>query len=239
MTDIRIKDIHVFSELKEAMAQLEMQTSPVVSTTEECLREFHRDLEIDLKESLTQLRELQSSAQEAASGDDLDKASQAHNFGEEISRLNQKIQELKSSIGTTEHLLIRSGSLARKIADMTQSTAKAHIALQTFEQISLRYLKLSSLNTQGSANTGNGSHTTFNSGQLMLVGDTFHFSKQNSISTIDIQRMENNIKSGNRNGNKLSIDGVSQSDFTMLENNGFTIQKIGPNDYSAFKTIER
>jgi hypothetical protein len=30
---------------------------------------------------------------------------------------------------------------------------------------------------------------------------------------------------------------VNPLDFDMLKNNGFTIQQIGPNDYTAFKNI--
>ncbi|MEY4125928.1 MAG: hypothetical protein RL737_117, partial [Bacteroidota bacterium] len=36
---------------------------------------------------------------------------------------------------------------------------------------------------------------------------------------------------------KVSISNVSQLHFNMLEQNGFTIQKLAPNDYSAYKEL--
>jgi hypothetical protein len=36
---------------------------------------------------------------------------------------------------------------------------------------------------------------------------------------------------------KVSISNVSQLHFNMLEQNGFTIQELAPNDYSAYKEL--
>ena len=239
MTDIKIRDIRVFPELREAMGQMIAQSNPLIDSAEENLRGFLRDLTTDLKESQTQLEELKDGAREASRGDDPGKAAQAQKFGEEMSQMNQKIQELKSSMATTEHLLLRLDVMKRKMSDMTQTTQKAVGVLQQFEEIAMRYLKLSNIHQSGSTNTQTGSQFQSNAGNLRLVGDTYHFSKENSLSAMDIQRLENEIKSGGIKGNKLSIDGVNPLDFDMLKNNGFTVQQIGPNDYTAFKTFEK
>ena len=239
MTDIKIRDIRVFPELKEAMRQMSAQSNPLIDSAEENLRGFLRDLTTDLKESQSQLEELKDGAREAARGDDPGKAAQAQKFGEEMSVMNQKIQELKSSISTTEHLLLRLDLMKRKMNDMTQTTQKAVNVLQQFEEIAKRYLKLNKLQNSGSTSTQTGPHYNPDKNNLRLVGDTYHFSKENSLSAMDIQRMENEIRSGGNKGNKLSIDGVNPLDFDMLKGNGFTIQQIGPNDYTAFKTFEK
>ncbi len=239
MTDIKIRDIRVFPELREAMGKMSAQSNPLLVSAEESLQGFLRDLTTDLKESQTQLEELKDGAREASRGDDPGKAAQAQKCGEEMSQMNQKIQELKSSIATIEHLLLRLDLMKRKMSDMTQTTQKAVGVLQQFEEIAMRYLKLSNLHKSNSPDSQTGSQFQSNAGNLRLVGDTYHFSKENSLSAMDIQRMENEIKSGGTKGNKLSIDGVNPLDFDMLKNNGFNVQQIGPNDYTAFKTFEK
>jgi hypothetical protein len=57
---------------------------------------------------------------------------------------------------------------------------------------------------------------------------------------MDIDSAMNNMKSvnqGSQKANKISFSEVSQSSFSILEKNGFTIQKIEPNKYSAYKEI--
>jgi hypothetical protein len=49
------------------------------------------------------------------------------------------------------------------------------------------------------------------------------------------QAKQNNT--GSSSASKVSLGNISQSSFSLLEKNGFTIQKIGPNEFSAFKEL--
>ena len=50
-----------------------------------------------------------------------------------------------------------------------------------------------------------------------------------------VEAKQNNT--GASSSSKVSLGNISQSSFSLLEKNGFTIQKIGPNEFSAFKEL--
>jgi hypothetical protein len=237
MTDFKIRDIRIFGDLKDAMLKVKSNIEPVLDSSSEALQLFLRDLQIDLKESESQLNDLKDKARAASDGNSPDKAAKAQHYGEEMSQMNHKIQALKSYIFTTQHLLMRFDLVKRKMGDMKQITSKGANALQSFEELGMRYLNITNLHRSGNNSNNTSGHSITSGDQLRLVGDTFHFSKQHSISQMDIQRLESEIRTGQKAGYKLSIDGVNQLDFSMLKSNGYKIQQIGPNDYTAYKTI--
>lgn len=238
MTDFRIRDIRIFGDLKDAMLKVKSNIKPVLDSSNEALQSFLRDLQIDLKESESQLNDLKDKARATSNGNAPDKVAKAQRYCEETSQMDMKIQELKSSLSTTQHLLMRFDLLKRKMGDMEQITSMGVNALQSFEELGMRYLNITNTHRSGNNFNQTNVHSTNSGDQLRLVGDTFHFSKQHYISQMDIQRLESEIRTGGQAGYKLSIDGINQLDFSMLNSNGFTIQKIGPNDYTAYKTID-
>jgi hypothetical protein len=77
---------------------------------------------------------------------------------------------------------------------------------------------------------------------LTQAGDAFHFNldktsqvNQHMLDAILNQAKQNNT--GSSSASKVSLGNISQSSFSLLEKNGFTIQKIGPNEFSAFKEL--
>jgi hypothetical protein len=238
MTDIKIKDIRVFSELEKGLSSVNQQIAPALDAAENSLRSFIHDLEVDLKESQTSVQKIGKQSDAVKSGNATDKPAQEQELSREAGMLNQKIQELKSYISTSELLLVRFDTLKRKSDDMRISAEKGCAALGSFQELAQRYLKVPSSNGNSSITSGSVSQYSDNY-KLRELGDTFHFTSKGTISQFDLHHLENQVKSEVNKGNKLSIDGISQSDFAILESNGYTIQQIRPNEYSAFKTVEK
>jgi len=236
MTDIKIRNNTVFADLIEAKSNVQMHVDDIVAKVDSGMREFLRDMQTELLESQSQLKKNSDEARIASDGNEPDKATKAQEFAKEADSISQKIREMKSGIATTEILLLRFEALQRKLNEASQKSKLSANALRQFEQIAMRYLNLENHNLASTKNYSSGVH--LKNDKLRLVGDTFHFTKQdNNITQKQLQDMEYEIKNG-RVGNKISIDGISQLDFSVLKSSGFTIQKIGPNDYSAYKMIE-
>ena len=72
-----------------------------------------------------------------------------------------------------------------------------------------------------------------------MLGNTFHFSTDQRLSQLSIQKLELEIKNSRQKGNKISIDNVSQLDFDLLKKQGYSIQEIKPNEFSAYKKIDQ
>ncbi|MCE2711729.1 MAG: hypothetical protein LW688_04220 [Cryomorphaceae bacterium] len=218
MTQWVISDIMLYEQLAKTIDGVAQQLPSISEQNRDCLEQLRRDIEVDLKESIDQLSNL---------------SKEDH---EEKSRLNQKIETLKGLLSQTDMMLSRFRNLEGHHTEFMKLGQKAQSILNTFSQLGSSYLKL---RAHGGSNVSNNKGISQNKmiKGVRLLGDTFHFSKQNNLSQLTLQSLENDIKNSPQKGNKISIDKVSQSDFDLLEKNGYTIQQIRANEFSAYKTI--
>jgi hypothetical protein len=218
MSQWNINDIKLYGQLVTTISLVSNQLPTVMREGKDCLDQLYRDIQVDLKESIDQLQNL---------------SEEDH---EEKSRLKQKIESLKGLLSHVNMMHSSFRTLETKNADFTKMGEKAESILTEFTQIGSVYLNLRTNGSNDSGNTSRNPNVSLNK-EIRLLGDTFHFSKQNNLSQMTIDSLERDIKNSHQKGHKISIDKVSQSDFSLLEKNGYTVQEIKANEYSAYKTI--
>ena len=214
-----INDIKLYSSLAQTLNEIGQQLPAIINESKTCLEQLHRDIEVDLKETSGQLKKTPKENPE------------------EDSRLNQKIMSLKTILSSTEMLLNEHKSLESKTMDTNLLIQKGGVILQSFEQIGQTYLNLNSNNNSSTNSTGE--LNTRRMDDVRLLGTTFHFSTDQRLSQFSLQKMELEIKNSRQRGNKISIDNVSQLDFDLLKKQGYSIQEIKPNEFSAYKKIDQ
>ena len=214
-----INDIKIYNSLAQTLAAIGKQLPSIINESNDCLDQLHRDIEVDLKESTGQLKKLPKEDAEQAG------------------KLRQKIMSLKTILSSAEMLLNEHKTLESKTMDTNSIIQKGTAILQSFEQIGQTYLNLNANNNSFTNSTGE--LNTRRMDDVRLLGNTFHFSSDQGLSQFSIQKMELEIKNSRQRGNKISIDNVSQLDFDLLKKQGYSIQEIKPNEFSAYKKIDQ
>ncbi len=214
-----INDIKIYNSLAQTLSLIEQQLPTIINESKKCLDQLHRDVEVDFKESSGQLNKLPK--EDAEQG----------------SKLRQKIMSLKSILSSAEMLLNEHKTLESKTMDTNSIIQKGTAILQSFEQIGQTYLNLNANNNSSTNSTGE--LNTRSMDDVRLLGNTFHFSTDQRLSQFSLQKMELEIKNSRQRGNKISIDNVSQLDFDLLKKQGYSIQEIKPNEFSAYKKIDQ
>jgi hypothetical protein len=214
-----INDIKLYSSLAQTLNEIGQHLPAIINESKTCLEQLHRDIEVDLKETSGQLKKTPKENPE------------------EESRLNQKIMSLKTILSSTEMLLNEHKTLESKTMDTNSLIQKGGVILQSFEQIGQTYLNLNTHNNSSTNSTGE--LNTRKLDDVRLLGNTFHFSTDQRLSQFSLQKMELEIKNSRQRGNKISIDNVSQLDFDLLKKQGYSIQEIKPNEFSAYKKIDQ
>jgi len=260
MSDFRIKEPHLFVQLNQALQQIESISPRVLSGVKLHVEKNIKDIYVDIKETENEINDLKNQQRQAQQSAELQLnsntsnesgTSQEHNQPEGPSsdelkilenQKNQKLQELKNALSTLEHLKIRFTTKETQFNKIISDSRNAKQILNAFYEIGMKYISFPNNNSNNSFDKNNQSlnENKFNIfNDVKRVADTFHFEASGSINQSKIDEIERNIKNSSEKGNKISIDNISQSDFTMLEKNGYTIQKIDANDYSAYKNVER
>ncbi len=240
MSDIKINDLAVFGELKRGIGQLGQGLPGIVTNTNTSLESLKRDIAVDIKETEQEIEKQKKLASQAENIPNQGTSRGQDDPKAKLSQLNQKLGVLKNSLSSVEHLMIRSRQLKTKADDILNSTSKANQVLDSLEAVAREYLQLPATNTSGSSFSGGGpGNGNYSSSNIRMLGDTFHFTKGNQLGQSQIDNLERQAKQNGTKGNKISIDKVSSLDFNLLEKNGYKIQQIGPNDFSAFKMINR
>jgi hypothetical protein len=239
MSQFKVKSPDVFSELASAISTPCQKSPNLVNSFIHLVEQFRDNLYTDLKETQTQA-EQRSNEKKEASGNLEEEQSAQH----DVNNFQQKESALKSAISQTDHLLMRLKGTQSRAFSMSSASTKGIQALNEFEKIARVYLKggNSSSSDRTSQFDRNGSSGEKSFSGIKQVGDSYHFdldrTTQINQHTLDsLMYKAKQLNQGANKANKVSIGNVSQSSFTMLEKNGFTIQKIGANDYSAFKEI--
>ncbi len=239
MIDIKINDLTVFGELKRGIGQLGQRLPSIVSNTNTGLESLKRDITVDIKETEQEIEKQKKLASQAENNPNQGSSKGQDDPKAKLSKLNQKLGVLKNSLSAVEHLMIRSRQLKTKADDILTSTPKVCHILDSLEAVAREYLQLPASYVSGTNLTGGGTdYGNKSNSEIRMLGDTFHFTKGSQLSQMQINDLELQAKQNITKGNKISIDKVSSLDFNLLEKNGYKIQQIGPNDFSAFKMIK-
>ena len=243
MTNLKIKDIGIFQEIANNINQVVDIAPQLMKEVNKALEDLKRDLFTNMMETKkeiktidAEIRELGQANQEGGQND-----SQIRELRDKLNYLNIRFQDLQNSSSKLDHIINLFERSENKLIIMLSKMPNAISKLNAIQQISQKYLKINS----SGIDSGNNQSTRQNNGnesiQIKVLGDTCNvkFKVGKNITEMDLNAIENKLKSSDFKGNKISIDHVSQSDFNVLQKNGYTINKNGPNDFSAFKTIDK
>jgi hypothetical protein len=225
-----INDIRLYEEVGRELPICSKNLEQLNNEVNTALNDLLRDLKVDHEETDEELE--RCNAQQSAEN----KSGQS---GENCNEIQQRKYELESLMSEVEHMIIS----FRNVLDESQ---RANAKMQRAQQIMNQFLSISESYLKQQSNSGNVSSTQNDvvrnqndSNSYRFVGDAFHFTKSDSLSQGDISKLEQDISQSGRKGNKISIDRVSQLDFDLLEKNGYAISENGPNDYSAYKLLDK
>lgn len=241
MSDWIVRNPDVFVQLAKAITAACQNAPQQLHQFVQLLEQYQEALFTDLKETQTQVEQRKNEVQDQQENGDWAQESEAR--GEE-SQLKQKEMELKSALSSINLMLTKLRSTESRIRAMRTTSSTGINALSQMESLARTYI-----NGGAAHNGGRSDRNRTNVGQnqqvnntLTKVGDAFHFKldstsqlNQHMIDAVMQQAKQNN--SGSGSATKVSLGNVSQSSFSMLEKNGFTIQQIAPNEFSAFKEL--
>lgn len=216
-----IQDLGIYEEVGQELLLLSKSIEEVNIETTAILDDLLRDLNVDYKET--------------------EEAIQQAKEGEDTNALQQRKFELKSLISEVEHMLMTHRQREIDSQNVTQKMQKAKQIMEQFTVIAENYLGNRTSGYQNNKVTGYDSNlgNTTRKDDYRMVGDAFHYTKSDSLNQMDIEKLEQQIEQSSDKGNKISIDKVSQLDFDLLKENGYSINQNGPNDYSAYKFITK
>jgi hypothetical protein len=241
MSDWIVRNPDVFVQLAKAITAACQNAPQQLHQFVQLLEQYKEALFIDLKETQTQIQQRKNEVKDQVENGDWKQESEAR--GEE-SQLKQKEEELKSALSSINLMLTKMKSTESRILAMRTSSSTGISALSQMESLARTYIS-SGAGHNGSSSAQN--HTSSErhqdaSNTLTKVGDAFHFKldstsqlNQHMIDALMQQAKQHNL--GSESATKVSLGNVSQSSFSMLEKNGFTIQQIAPNEFSAFKEL--
>jgi len=216
-----INDVRLYGEIGQELPVLSKGIEEINAEANGILNELLRDLGVDYQETVD---EIQQADEE-----------------EDTSELEQRKFELKSLISEVEHMIIAHRQIEDDSKRVSDKMQKAQQIMSQFAVIAEHYMGVRS--TGFHSHQGNNQDNQWGNraakDDYRHVGDTFHYTKTDSLNQLDISKLEQQIKQSSDKGNKISIDKVSQLDFDLLEKNGYSINQNGPNDYSAYKIISK
>lgn len=242
MTDFRVKDISIFSELTHNIELIEGNAPEQLSRVKESLEGLKRDIYVDVLQTREEIEEAKKNlrmAEAAAAMSEKADLTEIRELRQKISHLSEKLQRLESAESQANSLIMKFNQTQNKFEGMIKNCCQAKDKLMAFDHLARQYLNMSGNTSQKSGGGKAGAKYQNDSADIRLVGDTYHMTKKNQLQQSDLDRLENQLKSSNTKGNRISIDKITPSDFSLLEKNGYTIKEIKPNDYSAFKNIDR
>lgn len=244
MSDFKVKDISIFSNLELRFDQTDQHAPQALESGKEAIEELKRDIQVNVVETKQELDSAKQELLAAHAMAALDKnadQSEIRRIQQSIQQLTNRLNSLENASAQMEALLSKYNQLVGSFKHMLKSCMPAKQELVLFENIAKKYLALhgDSHNLGGrksSSNEYNQNHVDID---VREVGDTYHYTRKDNLNQMDLDELEGKLKEPSYTGNKISIDKISQSDFTLLEKNGYKISNIGPNEYSAYKEIEK
>jgi len=252
MNDFIVNGPDVFTSLRKSMIDFHQQAPAILEQIQQAIEEVLIDLNKDqletegsLMEKSKEFEKLKSkttTSQDSKSNENLSQnIKEEQEKQREIERFNNYKQELINAQAKIKAMGQQVQQLKSELNNHVIGSSKGLQALTEFADIANRYLQSGSLSAPINT-TSNGSNNAHRKGVISEIsGNTMHVKELDNINQLNINNLIEEAEKYNLfNGNKIkkvSISNVSKFHFNMLEQYGFTIQKLAPNDYSAYKEL--
>ena len=252
MSDFIVNGPDVFTSLRKSMIDFHQQAPDILEQIQQAIEEVLIDLNKDqletegsLMEKSKELEKLKSkttTSQDSKSNENLSQNNKEEQEKQhEIERIKTYKQELINAQAKIKGMGQRVQQLKSELNNHVIGSSKGLQALTEFADIANRYLQSGSLSAPINT-TSDGSNDAHRKGVISEIsGNTMHVKELNNINQMNINNLIEEAEKYNLFNNnkikKVSISNVSQLHFNMLEQNGFTIQELAPNDYSAYKEL--
>jgi Mg2+ and Co2+ transporter CorA len=244
MSDFKVKAISIFSNLEMRFDQTDQHAPQALEAGKEAIEELKRDIQVNLVETKQELvsakQELIAAHAMAALDKNADQ-SEIRRIQQSIQQLTNRLNSLENASAQIEALLSKYNQILGSFKHILKVCMPAKQELVLFENIAKKYLAMhgNSHNHGGRKSSSNEYNQKQDDIDVREVGDTFHYTRKDNLNQMDLDQLEGKLKEPGYKGSKISIDKISQNDFTLLEKNGYEISNIGPNEYSAYKEIEK
>ena len=255
MSEFIVKGPEVYAELGAAFQKINQVAPTVIPKVEEVIKNIRKKLETDLLETAQELKkkteEIESAEQQLEnskndqnnpesnkSNDGSNQLAHVHHLKREQENLKKKEQGLKNALANINHLLHQVNECENNILNRISETKKATSALSQFEALANQYINLTTPSSASSSSSSSSASTRTTNVNNELIGDTLHvnWDRGASINQTDLDRLEQSLGHGEmQKAQKISFSGFSQNDFAILKKNGYTIQSLGDNKYSAYR----
>jgi len=252
MSDFIVNGPDVFTSLRKSMFDFHQQAPAILEQIQQAIEEVLIDLNKDqletegsLMEKSKELEKLKSkttTSQDSKSNENLSQNIKEEQEKQlEIERFNNYKQELINAQAKIKAMGQQVQQLKSELNNHVIGSSKGLQALTEFADIANRYLQSGSLSTPINT-TSDGSNDAHRKGVISEIsGNTMHVKELDNINQLSINNLIEEAEKYNLfNSNKIkkvSISNVSKFHFNILEQNGFTIQKLAPNNYSAYKEL--
>lgn len=252
MSDFIVKDANIFFELKDCFIHINQSVPPKIQNSLTIIQDFIEKIKIEKIEYKKQIEDIKKEIEEL-NNEDKNKAQGNDEYDQEKSRgvkiklhkalqkeidLNNKSHIIGSSLANFEHLITTLMNLEQKTRNVISDSQKGINALTEMGMLAQKYLSMS-MNYSGSSNKTSTIGTNESIIKNKIIGNTMHrdCKKGERIDQMQLNSILKDFQNSNTNDRveKLSINNVSQFDFSILEKNGFKIQETGSNTYSAYK----
>ena len=243
MTNLKIKDLGIFQEIAQNISQVNTQAPQLLNMVSNALDDLNRELFTNILETKKEFKTIDAEIRELgqANKEDGQNDSQVRELREKLNYLNIRLNDLQNSSSKLDHILNQFKRLQDKLMSMLSKMPNAVGKLNAIQQIAQNYLNIDSTGFDSAKIQSTRQDNGIAPIQIKELGDTYHVKLKvgKTLNQGDLTAIESKLKLSDYKGNKISIDRVSQSDFNILQKNGYTINSNGPNDFSAFKNIER
>ncbi|MEY4860325.1 MAG: hypothetical protein RL059_24 [Bacteroidota bacterium] len=244
MSDFKVKAISIFSNLEMRFDQTDQHAPQALESGKEAIEELKRDIQVNVVETKQELDSAKQELIAAHAMAALDKnadQSEIRRIQQSIQQLTNRLNSLENASAQIEALLSKYNQILGSFKHMLKVCMPAKQELVLFENIATKYLAMhgNSHNHGGRKSSSNEYNQKQDDIDVREVGDTFHYTRKDNLNQMDLDQLEGKLKEPGYKGSKISIDKISQNDFTLLEKNGYEISNIGPNEYSAYKEIEK
>jgi len=256
MSNFKLKDPNLFLELSYSIQMIERTAPEILTKIKSHLNKCIELIKNNIKETDNEINKLRNKQrgfnQESLNLKNEKKTNSESSQNQKPSLVDlkksetnnsQKLQELKNTLSELEHLKIRFDGKVSQITKAIADARNGQQILKQFHEIALKYLAFpkhieNHLQRDTFQISNKNNFNVIN--DIKQIGDTFHYSNNDGgLSQFKVNEIERNIMNSSEKGRKISIDNISQSDFSVLEQNGYTIQKIDANQFTAYKNIEK
>ena len=243
MTNLKIKDLGIFQEIAQNINQVNTQAPQLLNMVSNALDGLNRELFTNILETKKEIKTIELEINELGlvNKDGKQNDNKEKELRNKLKYLQDRLNDLQNSSSKLDHILNQFKRLQDKLMSMLSKMPNAVGKLNAIQQIAQNYLNINSIGFDSAKIQSTRQDNGIAPIQIKELGDTYHVKLKvgKTLNQGDLTAIESKLKLSDYKGNKISIDRVSQSDFNILQKNGYTINSNGPNDFSAFKNIER